>query len=162
MTTGQLLFYGGAALLGLTVILAIIFIIKKPKYVPESAAYDGADIGRTQRLRNGYPTDRLTVRRESAKQPAPETTVLPEGTEPITDATEKLVSTTAKLPYTAVLESQGTEKLTEQLHHPGEDATVLLQEQSKSPATGTARLDPDSTERLDDPSLSESGNPPVK
>ena len=34
MTTGQLLFYGGAALLAMTVLLAIIFIIKKPKYTP--------------------------------------------------------------------------------------------------------------------------------
>ena len=38
MTTGQLLFYAGAALLGLTVILLIIFLIKRPKYQPEGAA----------------------------------------------------------------------------------------------------------------------------
>lgn len=60
MTTGQLLFYGGAALLGLTVLLAIIFLIVKPKYTPESAAYAGPDPGRTGSLRSGYPTDRMT------------------------------------------------------------------------------------------------------
>lgn len=58
MTTGQLLFYGGVALLGLTVILAIIFFI--------------ADPGRTQRLRNGYPTDRVTVRRDSPRHAPPD------------------------------------------------------------------------------------------
>lgn len=162
MTTGQLLFYSGAALLGLTVILAIIFIIKKPKYIPESAAYDGTAPGKTQRLRNGYPTDHLTVRRESVKQPSPETAVLSEKMESIMDTTEKLVATTAKLPDTAALDAQETEKLTEQLHHPSEDATVLLQEQSRSQTTGTARLDPDSTERLDDLFPSDSGNLPVK
>lgn len=67
MTTGQLLFYGGAALLGLTVMLAIVFLIAKPKYKPEVEANQGGDAGRTQPLLNGYPTDRMTVRRESAK-----------------------------------------------------------------------------------------------
>ncbi len=71
MTTGQLLFYGGVALLVLTVILAVIFIIAKPKYVPQTAAYGGSDPGGTQRLRNGYPTDRVTVRRESSQPSAP-------------------------------------------------------------------------------------------
>ena len=37
MTTGQLLFWSGAALLALTGLLAIIFAIKKPKYTPEEA-----------------------------------------------------------------------------------------------------------------------------
>ena len=67
MTTGQLLFYGGVALLGLTVVLAIVFLIAKPKYKPEVEANQGGDAGRTQPLLNGYPTDRMTVRRESAK-----------------------------------------------------------------------------------------------
>ena len=65
MTTGQLLFYGGVALLGLTVVLAIVFLIAKPKYKLEVEAHQGGDTGRTQPLLNGYPTDRMTVRRES-------------------------------------------------------------------------------------------------
>ena len=36
MTFGQILFYSGIGLLGLTIILTIVFIIKKPKYTPES------------------------------------------------------------------------------------------------------------------------------
>jgi len=37
MSMGQIVFYCGAGLLALTVILAIIFIIVKPKYKPENA-----------------------------------------------------------------------------------------------------------------------------
>jgi len=64
MTTGQLVFCSGLILLGLTIITTIIFIVKKPQYHPENAAYSGADGKSTQKLRNGYPTDRLTIRRE--------------------------------------------------------------------------------------------------
>lgn len=62
MTTGEMIFYAGAALLALTVVLAVVFAVKKPVYRPESAAAD--DRSATQPLRNGYPTDPLTVRRE--------------------------------------------------------------------------------------------------
>lgn len=37
-TQGELLYYGGFALLGFTVLLALIFLIKRPKYRPEQAA----------------------------------------------------------------------------------------------------------------------------
>jgi hypothetical protein len=61
MTTGQLLFYAGIALLAVTAVLALIFAVKKPVYHPESAAIlPGA--GGTAPLRNGYPTDRATAR----------------------------------------------------------------------------------------------------
>lgn len=76
MTTGQLLFYGGVTLLGLTIVLAIVFIIVKPKYKPESGTYDGADPDITQKLLNGYPTDRMTIRRESPRPSDPEETEL--------------------------------------------------------------------------------------
>lgn len=72
MTTGQILFYGGTALLALTVVLAIIFIIVKPKYKPEGGTYDGAGPDITQKLLNGYPTDRMTIRRESPRHSAPD------------------------------------------------------------------------------------------
>ena len=81
MTTGQLLFYGGAALLGLTVLLAIIFIIKKPKYTPETAAYSGADPGRTSSFLNGYPTDPMTVRGGTVQPAAAGTVRQPQETE---------------------------------------------------------------------------------
>lgn len=37
-TQGELLYYGGFALLGFTVLLALIFLIRRPKYRPEQAA----------------------------------------------------------------------------------------------------------------------------
>lgn len=64
MTTGQLTFYSGLALLGLTIITAILFLVKKPTYIPENAVYESAETSRTQQLRNGYPTERETIRRE--------------------------------------------------------------------------------------------------
>ena len=57
MTRGEIVFYAGVALLAVTVILSIIFIIKKPRFIPE-AYHGGPD--ETVRLRNAYPTDRLT------------------------------------------------------------------------------------------------------
>ena len=82
MTTGEILFYSGVGLLGLTVLLAIIFIIVKPKYEPENGVYDSGDPGRTQKLRNGYPTDQINTGREAPRPPAPaasmeETELLP-------------------------------------------------------------------------------------
>lgn len=83
MTPGELLFYGGAALLALTVLLAIVFLIARPKYRPEAGTYDGGDPGQTQRLLNGYPTDRVTIRREPPRPQGPggpeETETLPGG-----------------------------------------------------------------------------------
>jgi len=38
MSMGQLVFYCGAGLLALTIVLTIIFIVVKPKYKPESPA----------------------------------------------------------------------------------------------------------------------------
>ncbi len=37
MTMGELLFYAGAALLVVTVLLAVLFLLRRPKYVPEGA-----------------------------------------------------------------------------------------------------------------------------
>lgn len=99
------MFYGGAALLAVAVLLAIIFIIKKPKYTPESAAYAGADPGRTQSLRNGYPTDRMTIRRESVQTVAPEKIEQSQETELLTD----LQPGTERLQETEVLDPQQTE-----------------------------------------------------
>ena len=104
MTTGQLLFYGGAALLGLTVLLAIIFIIKKPKYTPESAAYAGADSGRTQSLRNGYPTDRMTIRRESIQTVATEKIEQSQETELLSETLTEMLPDTERSQETEVIE----------------------------------------------------------
>lgn len=88
MTTGQFLFYAGAALLAVTAILAVVFLIKKPVYRPENTVY--ADSGRTQKLHSGYPTDRLTIRAVPA-DPAPA-----DGTATLSDTVS--LNSTAALP----------------------------------------------------------------
>lgn len=90
MTTGQMLFMAGAVLLVLTAVLAVVFLIRRPKYVPESAALEGS-AGGTRPFRSGYPTDPLTIRRDTRRGA--------EGR-----ATEKL-DEAEKLAGTAVLES---------------------------------------------------------
>lgn len=66
MTTGQLVFYSGLALLGLTIITAIIFLIKKPKYMPENVVNEKVGGRRTQRRQNGYPTEREAIHRSGS------------------------------------------------------------------------------------------------
>lgn len=39
LTVGEMLYYGGFALAAVTVLLALIFLIFRPKYKPESATY---------------------------------------------------------------------------------------------------------------------------
>ena len=85
MSTGGLIFISGIILLVLTIILAVIFWLKKPQYIPENKAVIGPKDKWTQRLRNGYPTDPLTQRRE---QPRPQS-----GAVRFSDQTEILTST---------------------------------------------------------------------
>ena len=120
MTTGEIIFYAGAALLVLTIILAVVFAVKKPQYKPENAAYIGADAGSTQRLRNGYPTDRLTVRAETKSELVSQTALLDERTE--------ILPQTDVLPQTALLEE------------PTPDGTVPLSEETAPLADGTVPL----------------------
>ena len=140
MTTGHLLFYSGIALFAFTVILAVIFALKKPKYDPTSTASTGGD-GGTQKLRSGYPTDRLTIRREpvipgtvlldqspaasirpATERLAQETEVLP-ATEPLTQQTE-LLPDTEPLPATEPLPQQ-TEPLPQQTEPLPQQTEVL-------------------------------------
>lgn len=60
MTIGKLVFCSGVALLIATILLIVVFVIKKPKYIPDALRLD--DKGKTETLLNGYPTDRLTRR----------------------------------------------------------------------------------------------------
>ena len=151
MTTGQIVFFSGVALLVLTIILAIIFFIRKPQYIPGNAIYGEADKS-TQKLRNGYPTDRLTIRRESARSINPDTAVLSGGKAKLAaEQTEKLMGTavlsgpeTEKLPEGTAPLPGGTAKIqqtegTVQLHAQG--GTAVLSE-------GTARLSEEQTEKL--------------
>ena len=56
MTVGEIMFCGGVALLGLTVLLAIVFAIRKPKYKPQNLTAEAV----TEPVRNGYPTQKVT------------------------------------------------------------------------------------------------------
>lgn len=94
MTTGQLLFYAGIATLVLTVLLAVVFLVKKPRYDPESAAHS-ANTSQTQKLRNGYPTDRLTIRREPRENSVPSAVPAERGTERIEEIGANALQTAA-------------------------------------------------------------------
>ena len=116
----------GVGLLLLTIILAVVFAIKKPKYSPESAVVDGD--GRTTPLRNGYPTEPMTIRRDSAPKEhthrgqvtevmsAPDETVLmdpgadatPMGTQLLPAETELLPAETELLPQETQLIGEET------------------------------------------------------
>lgn len=153
MTTGQIVFFSGVALLVLTIILAIIFIIRKPKYIPGSAIYGEADRN-TQKLHNGYPTDRLTIRRESACSINPDTAVLSGGKARLAaEQTEKLMGT-------AVLSGPETERLQEgttplpggtaRLQQVEETAQLHTQGGTAVLSERTARLSEEQTEKLVD------------
>lgn len=64
MTSGQLVFGCGVVLLGLTVLTAIVFVLKKPKYIPGNSIYESAEAVHMQPFRNGYPTEKETIRRD--------------------------------------------------------------------------------------------------
>ena len=92
MTTGSIVFYSGVGLFAVTILLAIVFLIRKPQYNPQKAVYDGRGGRKTQSLRSGYPTDPLTVRQEkpSAALSRQEAVEPARRTEPMRD-TEKIV-----------------------------------------------------------------------
>ena len=129
------MFYAGAALLAATAVLGVVFLIRRPVYRPEDAAAI-LDDGRTNPLRNAYPTDPLTVR-----QPAPgraaavETAVLEErrgeGTVPLGSGGAAPLPG-ADAPGTEVLPQPGEATVPLPAEQPGE-ATVPL-------AEGTAPL----------------------
>lgn len=120
MTTGQILFLSGIGLLLLTLILAVIFIIKRPKYVPDSTVYGSAAADKTQRLRNGYPTDSITIRRESAQSTGADTDKQDQETELLTEKLTELLPDTEQLQKAKLLEQQRAETLTEKSPHGGE------------------------------------------
>ena len=132
MSTGQLVFYGGAALLAVTILLAVVFLIRKPVYTPEKAVYDGAAQNRTQPFRSGYPTDPLTVRRDTPEKKVEETLPLAEETIPLTQETPPLRDETVPLAAEAVLPVQETMPLTEE--------TVPLTEETVPLSADTAPL----------------------
>ncbi len=43
MTTGPRIFYSGLALLGLTAMTAILFLVKRSRYIPENTVCESAE-----------------------------------------------------------------------------------------------------------------------
>lgn len=141
MTTGELVFYSGVGLLIFTLLLAVVFLIKRPKYVPEQLGHLPDGTGSTQKLRSGYPTDPLTHRREtggkaavsvSAPQAAPAPKPAAVSAAPGTVPLEQ--SAAAPQPGTVPLE-QGTALL--------EDGTVPLEPGTVPLREGTVPLQED-------------------
>ena len=128
MSTGQLVFYGGAALLAVTILLAVVFLIRKPVYTPEKAVYDGAAQNRTQPFRSGYPTDPLTVRRDTPEKKAEETLPLAEETVPLTQETPPLRDETVPLAEETVPLTEETVPLTEETVPLSADTAPLSEE----------------------------------
>ena len=149
MDISRILYYGGFGLLGFTVLLTLIFIIKRPKYNPDAAAGSFSD--QTQPLRNGFPTQKMTQTRATTPPPVPaETEVLPQ-TEllpeaAVLQATEKLAETDILLEAEQILQ---TERLAEtELLPQGEVSaeTELLPQTEK--LSETEMLAPPQTELL--------------
>ena len=115
MTTGELVFYSGVGLLAFTVLLAVIFLIKRPKYVPESLSHIPDGTGGTQKLRSGYPTETMTHERVSGGAAAPSTpgrAVSPQPAAPDGEGTVPLEQGTAPLEQgTAPLRENGSTEL---------------------------------------------------
>ena len=111
MTTGQLVFCSGIGLLILTIILACIFWLKKPQYIPGNVALDGMGIPKTRKLRSSYPTDRLTVRKNEKPAVDCETADLQERTEQRKEDCCKMVYGVEVLPDDGRKEDQKTEEL---------------------------------------------------
>lgn len=122
MSTGEMIFYCGLGLLGATVLLAIVFWIAKPKYTPENVTYEGGSQG-TQRLRNGYPTDPLTIRKDFPAEPAGYDSSLPQD-----EVNAKSSSDIQPAPETTPIQGAGSV------------GTVALQNETEEEVKGTVAL----------------------
>ena len=126
MTTGQTLFFSGIALLMISIGLTILFVVKKPRYHPENEAFVMESSG-TQKRVNGYPTDPLTIRRDSTGKTVGSTArkmVSADETEWMSRAVNPAEET---LPLIKTV-SPGDETLLLRSEQATKDGTVLLEE----------------------------------
>lgn len=65
------MFFGGVALLAVTVVLAIVFMIWKPVYRPESAAVQVPGDQYAQQMTGSYPVPPVTARQEGPARQVP-------------------------------------------------------------------------------------------
>lgn len=126
MTTGQILFFSGIALLMISIGLTILFVVKKPQYHPENEAFV-IDSSGTQKRVNGYPTDPLTIRRDSKGKTVGSSArkmVSADDTEWMSQAVNSAEDT---LPLMATV-SPGDKTLLLRSEQASKDGTVLLEE----------------------------------
>ena len=62
MSTGQIVFYAGIGLLCITLILLVVFLIKKPQYHPENVIYSEAEDKSKPHFRSHYISERMPAR----------------------------------------------------------------------------------------------------
>lgn len=139
MTTGQVIFYSGVGLFVFTIVLGIVFWLKKPQYIPENASYTGGADKGTRKLRSGYPTDRLTIRRGPEQPIVAKTAVLQEDTAQLEKGRSDI------RPYTAVLSETGTS----------------LEPQTEKMSVGTVPLSEGTVPLMDDESTVQLSPDPV-
>ena len=113
MSTGTIIYYSGFGLLALTILLAILFAVKKPEYIPERASAVEADDA-TLRLRRDDSTERGEKRIEkSVALPDMKHTQAPQQSD--SGATETMTMTqTLPVDKTATMISDETELMMEQ------------------------------------------------
>lgn len=167
MSTGQLVFYSGVSFLVFTIILGIVFWIKKPQYTPENAGYEGCTDKNTRKLHSGYPTNRLTIRREPEQPIQTETAVLQNNTAPIETKLGDIHADTAVLAGAGAHQEQQTAQLkigtvplderTGPLNAGNEKGTIRLDSSPAVPVKGTEVLDlstqSEDTEKLDETTM---------
>ena len=127
MTTGELVFFSGVGLLLFTLVLAVIFAIKRPRYMPEELSHEQNPPGNTQKLRSGFPTEAVTRERAGKTEKIIEQGTIPlqQDTIPLQQDTIPLQQDTVPLEQDTVPLEQGTVPL-EQGTVPLEQGTVPL------------------------------------
>ena len=141
MTTGELVFFSGVGLLLFTLVLTVIFAIKRPRYMPEELSHEQNPPGNTQKLRSGFPTEAVTRERAGKTDKIVEqgTVPLQQGTIPLQQDTVPLEQGTIPLQQDTVPLEQGTVPL-EQGTVPLEQGTVPLEQGTVPLEQGTVPL----------------------
>ena len=130
MTTGMLLFYGGFVLLALTIILAIIFALRPPKYTPENAAISAPGDLQTQPLKNNYSTNHQIIQQQSSIPNIPNAPITPATPGPAPSGAETAFLNPSGDTATALLDTR-TLPLPQQAEHQ-DGPTALLPGGGKS------------------------------
>lgn len=155
MSTGQLIFYSGVGLLVLTIALGIVFWLRRPQYIPENADHDEDPSKNTRKLRSGYPTNRLTVRREPKHPIISETAVLHESTAQLGAVQGDTPPDTEVLSDAELLQAQQTEKFAVETAPLADETLPLTHGEDTIPLYDRATFPGGETEILDSSMLAD-------